>query len=185
MTTRSHVTSDELQEYLDGRMDTGNAAEVRAHLQACQDCRRAHASMEVLDRDLHAIPLEETGPAFTATVIRRLNLAGASSPSGRLLERFAYAFGLVIVLAILTTVFLWTGVIPSGGQAANPAFEETLNRGTAWLNESLTQASGWLSRLSAVFPGQRMVGILLLMAGALALIILLDRFLERRLAQKG
>ena len=185
MMTRNHLTSNELQEYLDGRMATGSAAEIRAHLQTCPECRRAHASLEILDRGLHAIPLEETGPAFTATVIRRLGLSGGTSPSGRVLERFAYAFGLVMVLAILTSVFLWTGIIPSGGQPVNTEVGHALDQGTAWINASLSLFSGWLSHLSAVLPGHKMLGILLLMAAALAVIILLDRFLERRLAQKG
>jgi anti-sigma factor RsiW len=65
-----------LQDFLDGRLDAGQQAQVRVHLAGCSSCRRELEALRwVRDVALKQLPSEEVPPALAARVAAALDAA--------------------------------------------------------------------------------------------------------------
>lgn len=72
-----------LSEYVDGQVEAAAAAEIRAHLDACLDCRAVHEELQVLQRDLEdAFPeIEPPATLWEGLEARMQAEDAASAPS--------------------------------------------------------------------------------------------------------
>jgi hypothetical protein len=186
MTNQRHYSDAELQELLDGRSPAALAEQVRAHIDDCPVCSRAYRSLQALDTTLRRVPLEETGPAFTATVMTRLHIVPSGRESGKIFELFAFAVGMLLVLAVMTAAFYWSGLIPAAaGQESDPALrslvstgEEILGGGGKMLSGILSPVAASLSKLGALHVG-------LLAMGIVAVLALIDLVVGKRIVPRS
>lgn len=181
MTMGDHYTSAELQEFMDGRFGAGREKELRHHLEGCAQCRRAYQAMARLDTVIKQIPLEAARVDLTENVMARLGIVTKSPLLFRFLENIAYVFGLVLVLAMMLTAFVLTGVVDPGqveerGSAAGAVMSQTLER----VVESLEGVGGWMLRYIPFTTAQGSSGIIIAIALVIAVLAAADRFLGRR-----
>jgi anti-sigma factor RsiW len=71
----------ELSAWIDGELPAARAAEVAAHVAACQACSARAATLRRADAALRAIPLRELAPGALAEVVRRSTAGGAERGS--------------------------------------------------------------------------------------------------------
>src|SRR2546425_1161829 len=95
-----------LQDFLDGRLDAGQQAEVRVHLAGCSSCRRELEALRwVRDVALKQLPSEEVPPALAARVAAALDVAPRTV--GRAWWRWTGA-GVLLAAAAVALLLLLT-----------------------------------------------------------------------------
>jgi anti-sigma factor RsiW len=182
MNTRvDHVSREVIQAFLDGRLDPETLRLVSDHLTVCRECRWESKGLQALDRALRQMPLERTGAAFTATVMRRLGLSPEGKRVGSLAENLAYLAGLLIVLGLMVTVFLLTGVFGSSSNVTDlSAVADAVAKARDATGKGLGEFARWLVTFFPFAFGKGALGIsiaVLLIASALAIV---DRTVGRR-----
>jgi hypothetical protein len=55
MTTREHISDEELSAFIDGDLESSRAQEIQSHLDGCQDCARAAEELRKLCSDLSGL----------------------------------------------------------------------------------------------------------------------------------
>src|SRR5687767_13104726 len=96
-----------LQDFLDGRLDAARQAEVRAHLEACPQCRAELETLRwVRDVALKQLPGEEVPPALTERVAAALDAVDRARPAtsplaGRRWRGWAAAGAIVVAALVL------------------------------------------------------------------------------------
>jgi anti-sigma factor RsiW len=64
---------DQLESLVDGELEAGRAAELRAHLAGCEDCRAHHAEAASLPTRLAAVPFPEPPGTLVRDVLGRVS----------------------------------------------------------------------------------------------------------------
>ena len=180
-----HLSSGQLQAYCDRRLNREEEVQIRAHLKQCPSCTALYKSIAHLDASLRKLPVERVSDGFTREVMGKLHLVPVSSLGFRMLENAAYAFGLLIVLGVMASVFLWTGVIylnqpaPGKGNAdglmaeVGGKFADALGAFTKWLTDFFPFA---FSKGALGISGSLLV--------VLVLLLLVDRWVGKRYVQR-
>jgi anti-sigma factor RsiW len=179
-----HFEAEQFNLLLDGRLPEAEVEFMRAHLEHCGKCRLVYANLKRVDLALRNMPVVETRAGFTRSVMDGILGKSGSSFAFRMFERLSYVFGLLIVLGIMVTSFILTGVFDASqvGQTTTVASEfaghvgdnllATVNGLTAWLVQYLPFAFGKGS-ISVAFFG---VAVVLMLAAV-------DRVVGRRLGK--
>ncbi len=183
--TADHISPAQMGGYLDGALSEAERLIIERHLGVCQRCRNAYDGTRRIDESLRSLPLEHVSRSFTRDVLRALHLLPQTSLAFRILEKLAYVFGFVIVLAIMLTVFTATGVIQWGEfseahSVAGKAAEELLS--------AVSGAAGAVSHFVQTFvpfaSSGTGSGIILAAIAAALLIALTDLVLGKRIMQR-
>jgi len=178
--SNEHCSSEQIQALVDHRLREPERVVVESHLSVCEACSKVLASSLRLDASLRSLPLEGVGTEFTRRVMLKLQTKPKSPFLFRVLENVAYLFGLSIVLAVMLTVFLWTGVIDSSkvetGENAVAAIlsdaGDVVSRGIGYIDSVLHEY------LPFVF-GKGSVTISMFVAVVVCLLALTDRIVGR------
>lgn len=111
MTASSHL-GDQLQDFLDGRLDEADRSRVEAHVTSCAQCRRELDALRwVRTAAREQLPVEEVPAALSSRVRASLNAEDAKSRSGTARRaisrptRWAVAAA-VVAAAVLLLVFV-------------------------------------------------------------------------------
>jgi hypothetical protein len=181
----SHSSLEQLYALVDRQLDPGEHAIVAGHLQVCVRCRSLYESLVRFDSDCKRLPLERVSPGFTRSVMASLGIVPKSPLIFRLLEHAAYLFGMVIVLAFMTAIFVLTGVIRTEDIAASSGpggkVLDTMGTGLSKYSEVL---SGWLT---GFFPHGFDHGTLSISAAVIIVVLalaLVDKRITGRFAQR-
>jgi anti-sigma factor RsiW len=179
-----HLTDEQLQMYVDEVLTEEESYAIAKHLQACSQCSSEHASLTRLHRTLKSFPVERVGSDFTQTLLEKLGIAPKTTFLYRVAENFAYAFGLVIVLGMMLTAFVVTGVVTTGQLSAilDPVIQTTeivVKQIRSSLALLVVATRSYLPFLFAD-AGMKMAVTATLAVGMLAL---LDKFLKKRITR--
>jgi len=179
-----HYSTEQFNLLLDGRLDEAEAETMRNHLAHCVACHSALSSLERLDLAVRNIPVLEVHERFTSSVMEGILRRSVSPLAFRVFEKLSYVFGLLIVLGIMITSFIVTGVVETrhvdqtkdvaaqlAGQVGH-GLSVSLNGFTAWLIQYLPFAFGKGSISVAFFA----VAVLLMLA-------VVDRVIGRRMGK--
>jgi hypothetical protein len=181
----SHSSPEQLYALVDRKLDPAEHELVTVHLQACAQCRSLYESLLRFDSASRRIPLEKVSPGFTRSVMASLGIVPKSPLMFRLLEHAAYLFGMVIVLAFMTAIFVLTGVIKTEDVAAS---SDLGGRALDTMGTGLSKASGVLSGwLTEFFPFGTNHGALSISAAVVVVVLalaLVDRRITGRFAQR-
>jgi hypothetical protein len=181
----SHLTVDQMQSLIDNAVSGTEKSMLQMHLDGCDGCRALHAQLLRIDRALTHQPVAATRPDFTRVVMSSLLPGRQSSVLFKLIEKTAYIFGLMVVLAVMLAAFVVTGVLQKSD------FTQTRTVAGALLEKSGdsigSTVSAFTSFLMEYFPfaygkGSMSVGFFAL--AAIALLALVDRIIGRRVLQK-
>lgn len=176
-----HVTNDLLQMFVDNALEEGGRVAVERHLSECERCRETFDELRSLDRAFREVPVERLDASFTRHVLSALNIVPKTPLWFRAIEHVAYVFGLMIVLGVMLTAFLITGVVKTedvtNAQSffnnASNAFGEQVKFLAAGLTEGAQQYVPFLfahGSFKIALMGTAVIGML----------ALLDRVLKRR-----
>jgi anti-sigma factor RsiW len=185
MTTSQHYSADELQELLDGRLPEVVSRAAHEHLETCPGCSEVFRNLSTLDRNLRRLPLERTGPAFTATLMNQLRLVPSRGGNGRVFELFALSVGLFLVLGAITVAFVWAGVIPVGGTEGDAVVSVFVEKGHSVINDGARTLNGWLAPAAQVMPKSSVIHLVLFALSVIAVLAVIDRVVGRRILSKS
>lgn len=134
-----HLSSREIDEYLDGSLPAGERDRATRHIGECPECAAVHRARSRFDHLARRLPVERAGRQFTADVMHALGIATVATTTFRVLEQFAYAFAMAIVLGVVAAIFVATGVISAGQvqttqSAAGEAYQIVAGGMTGFLN---------------------------------------------------
>jgi anti-sigma factor RsiW len=181
----SHSSLEQLYALVDRELDPGEHAIVAGHLAVCARCRSRYESLVRFDSACKRIPLERASPGFTRSVMASLGIVPKSPLMFRLLEHAAYLFGMVIVLAFMTAIFVLTGVIRTEDVAAS---SDLGGKALDTMGTGLSKASGVLSGwLTEFFPFGGSHGALSISAAVVVVVLalaLVDKRITGRFAQR-
>jgi predicted anti-sigma-YlaC factor YlaD len=154
---KRHYTLETLQQYVDGSLGEGERVAVADHLTACSVCRAAQADLVRIHRSLEHFPLEKSEPSFTPSVLRQLNLAPSRDLIYRLLTHTGTMFAFLLVAAVVTAVFVLTGVIDVSGGEGGGETQGILGP----MGDALTGIGSLAAKLTAYVGSQAGVTVLL------------------------
>lgn len=185
MTMTHHYTSAELQEFVDGRFSVEQEVEFHRHLDGCAGCRRAYQTLTKLDTVIKQLPVEHAHADLTGKVMARLNVVKKSPLLFRFLENIAYVFGLALVLAIMLTAFVLTGVVDFGEVEEQTGMAgEVMSRSLDLVVGSLAGVGEWMARYVPFATGQGSSGIIVAMVLVIGILAAADRFLGRKFVHR-
>jgi anti-sigma factor RsiW len=186
MTQRNnHVPQDDIQAFVDGRLEREEERAVRNHLSLCRECRESYEGLRAFDSALRRLPLERTTPAFTAGVMHRLGLLPQSRRVTSLAENIAYLAGLLLVLGAMVGIFALTGVLGGGGNASGlSSVADVLGKTSKATARGIDSFTGWLMTFFPFAFGKGALSISLVVVLAVAVLALVDRAAERLLLHK-
>jgi anti-sigma factor RsiW len=111
----NHMSSDELNELIDGMLPDSTKARVLGHIEECPSCSSAYRQSLIIDRGARAQIVERTGAAFVDTVMRKITpLMTQQSRFERIIKYSANFFALMILaFMIYGIIFLLNYFIPA------------------------------------------------------------------------
>jgi anti-sigma factor RsiW len=185
MTMEDHIPEDELQGFVDSRLGDERTLAVATHIKECPECLHSLEVIRRLDSALHRAVLERTGAAFSVSVMHRLGLAASSNRFPSFFAHVASLFAMLVVLGVLVSVFLWTGVIDSAQLVEGQSFgHDVLTKGGAAVSDTVSWFNGWLKTYFPFAFGKGSLDVSLSVALAVVVLALIDRAASRRLSQK-
>jgi anti-sigma factor RsiW len=183
--TEQHISAEDLQAYVDRTLGDERSQAILSHLRGCPRCRQSMESMRRMDAALRLMPIEQAGAAFTASVMHSLGLAGSPKKKVALVENLAYVFALMIVLGVMLSVFLWTGVIKTADLTQGQStIQEYVGAGTTMVAGAVGVLQRWLLEFFPFAFGNGAFRIFLAVLGVTLLLALVDRVAGRYVAQR-
>jgi RNA polymerase sigma factor (sigma-70 family) len=182
----NHIADDDLQAYLDGRLEESRVRSLEGHLEKCPPCSLELARARELDQALRRVPLEVTSPAFTASILHTVGLAPGGRGTSRSWEHLGYAVALMLVLGAMMATFFWTGVIGSTPGTESPSrLGVLLQEGGGILAGAASSLGSWVVSIFPFLFGKGTLGISLSAVAILLLLAILDRVAGRYLIERG
>ncbi len=180
-----HCTMEELYLLIDGGLNAETASQMRKHLRECLVCAGNYNSALKVHSVAKRLPLESASADLTQRVLSTLGIAPKSSFLFRLLEKSAYIFGLILVLGVMATVFILTGVvemqqIQAGVSPAQKVFSQTgsaIAGGVGWFSQILKEY------LPFAFSSATMA-ISVFTAIVVSMLAIADRFVGRKIVHR-
>ncbi|MEO8168363.1 MAG: zf-HC2 domain-containing protein, partial [bacterium] len=175
--SNEHLTGEQLHLFVDGMLPANEAVAAAAHLRSCSRCRHALEGLQHLATALRNLPASNLGSEFTRNVLRRLDIIPKSPVLFRVVENFAYVFGMMLVLGVMLAVFVLTGAVDSS-QVSNT--QTWANKAGGAVGEyTLHFASGLSAVLQSYLPfifGNGNLKIAIMGLAAIGLLAVIDRF---------
>jgi anti-sigma factor RsiW len=181
----NHCSSSQLNAHVDRRLSVDETEAVNEHLNGCHECRVSLRTIRYLDSEFRSIPLVRVSPDFTNKVMGGLYVAQKSPFLFRVVEKVAYVFGLFIVVAIMVTAFVVTGVIDMAQVAESQSVTaEMLSKSGEGLAAVFRTFSGWLSKYWSLTLGKGSFGISVFIIIIVFVIAAVDKLLTRRIVHR-
>jgi anti-sigma factor RsiW len=181
----NHCSTDQLHALIDRQLDSGEHTRVTDHLQTCPDCRSRYDLLVRFDAALKGMPLFTVSSDFTRALMAKLRLVPQTPFTFRMLGHMADLFGLLIVLGMLVTVFVLTGVIGPVQMGEGKGVASDL---LTQVGSGISSATGILSTwLAGFFPfvfGKGAFALSFVVILVVVTLAVVDRSVARRFAQK-
>ena len=181
----THLSHEEIQEYIGGGLETTAQSRVAGHLRACKMCDSTYHAFVEIDQALRSSPVEQVDAAFTRKVMNKIPLVSKSPLAFRMLEKLAPLFALFVVVAILLTAFVLTGVIDvrqvSEGQNQ---VQEFFAGSASQIGSGVSSFSSWLGEYVPFVFGVANLGITSSIFAVVLTLALLDRIFSRKIVQR-
>ncbi len=153
----NHLSNDELNELIDGRLVNSNKERALGHLQECPSCSSAYRQLTIIDRGVRRQPLETTSTMFVENLMRKI-VPYAKHERQSLLEHIlkysANFFALVIVVLMVYGIFSIVNHLMPGEHSIAPQVEELSKLSkvqieiTGWWNSVNTQIHQYMVMLA-------------------------------------
>jgi len=177
-----HCSPSEIQDYVTGVLSPADRHRCEEHFARCRSCRSTLHAVTRIDLALRSIPVERVSPNFTQNVMNRISRELNAPLAFKVLEKLAHLFALFIVLAMLLTIVVVTGVVDvqqiGEGQSV---VEQFLSGQASAVSGAIAGFSSWLAEYAPFAFGSGSLGITGAILTVVTLLALLDRFLSRRL----
>ncbi|MGD0337641.1 MAG: hypothetical protein ABSB78_02520 [Bacteroidota bacterium] len=144
----NHLSNDELNELIDGRLTNSKKEQVLGHLQQCPLCSSAYRQFVIIDRGARRQPLETTNIMFVENVMRKLIPDASQKQHSRFERILKYCANL---FALLIVAFMAYGVYSLGSHfipGAKPIIPQIV--GSSDLSTVRDAIGGWWSSSSAL-----------------------------------
>lgn len=179
---KNHLSSEQIQVYVDGGMSDLERSSVESHLASCSACRISLISMRRIDAALRSLEIERTRPEFTSAVMNKLGVVPKSPLIFRAVEKFAYFFGLLIVLGIMLAAFLVTGIVEMRQiQQTESVASGVYSQLTGNVMSAFNAVSQWLVEYLPFVFGKGSLNIVLFVVAVLFALAVADRLIGNKM----
>jgi anti-sigma factor RsiW len=176
-----HRSSDQLQAFVDGSLDTLERSDVSSHIEHCSECLRRVAEIRRLDRITRELPLEPAPEGFTLRVLAQLGLVSKPSLLVRAVAFLPYLFGLLVVLSLIAIAFLGFGVLRSDTTSTSGGpYEKAITEVQRYLSVASALVTDISGRLLPFFHEQGSITVWIVISVALIALLAIDRLVGRR-----
>ncbi|MBI4548801.1 MAG: zf-HC2 domain-containing protein [Ignavibacteriae bacterium] len=180
-----HLTSTQIQEYLDGLISGLSLNEIELHLRTCQDCQSKLNALKRIDRVLHRIQLERVSPSFTERVMKQLNIKESSSLAWTIFKNIAPLFALMLVTGIVLVVMYMSGALQ--GEELQQPIQQTqsvYNGFSSGVSSAIGALNEWISRYFSFAFARTTYGTTFFLIVFFSVVALLDKFLLMPMMRK-
>jgi hypothetical protein len=172
----NHLTSFEMQEYLDALLSVDRKKEIDDHCAQCSQCSATLRSMQRLDAALRKMPVEKASQNFTRRVMTALEPQKSSGFLWLIFRNLAPFLGTVTILVVIYYVLQLTGAYDTSEISKSVAVTQSVY-GTihTTVAESFT---GFSKGLKSIFPflyTEGSYGLLAFVLVLFGLVALLDK----------
>jgi predicted anti-sigma-YlaC factor YlaD len=180
-----HLSTERLQDYLDGTLSAGEMEEIEGHLATCRKCNSTYKALSTVDGVLRSMHAEKVSPAFTQSLMQKVLQESQTPLSFKILEKLASVFALFLVLAVLVTVFTFTGVMDlSTLDEGKNKLQELMLESTSVVEGGIAAFSRWLVELAPFAFGGTSIDISAMVFIIIVLLALLDRVVLQRMVHR-
>lgn len=173
-----HLTSDQLQEYVDGFIDPRHRNEIDLHLHTCDECGGKMKSLRLFGSSLKNIPLERVNPNFTLRVMERLGIKESPSFVWSIFKNLAPLLGLFIVIGIVYGVLKFTGMLEGSGVGKSiTATQSAYNSVATEISTGVSAFNGLLKNLFPFLYAKSSYGLTAFLFVLFIIVALLDKFI--------
>ncbi len=177
-----HLTMEELNLLIDDAASAGDKSIIRLHLGGCSKCRALHQSLERIDSAVRRISLERVSREFTHNVLASLNIVPKTPFLFRVVENLPYVFALMIVVGLMLSVFVATGVIgPEQRQETQTTVTQISNAVAGGLSALVGNFNDVMRTYFPFLYGGEAVKLMLMAGVAVAALAMFDRLLRKRI----
>ena len=97
-----HLTNGEIQEYLDGEVDSHQKVRIQAHIDVCEKCQDEVNSYSTLYEALYSQPVSEFSPQFSNKILTAINVSPEIKPQRKFFDILLALSG--ILFSIIITI---------------------------------------------------------------------------------
>jgi hypothetical protein len=146
----NHITSFEMQEYLDAFLSADRKKEIDEHCAQCSQCSASLRSMERLDAVLRKMPVDRTSQNFTRRVMTALEPRKSSGFLWFIFKNLAPIIGIVSILVVIYYVLQLTGAYDTSEISKSVAVTQSVYGA---VHTSIAETLAGFSRgLKTMFP---------------------------------
>lgn len=182
--TSEHLTNEQFQMLIDDEVPVGDVRELRAHLRSCNRCTSTYNGWMGFDRMFSAMADESVNSDFTRNVLVKLNILPKESALFRVVENLGYVFGLMIVLGVMLSVFIITGVVRKDQLLQTKSvIGETVSQLTSQMDSGFGTLAAALQKYLPFVFGNESLKIVVMGAVIVGMLALVDRVMRGRVVR--
>lgn len=140
-----HLTSIQLEEYIDHTIDESAIGQIELHIRVCVDCRDRLERFQQIERSLKRIPPERVSANFTERVMQQLGVQRSLSVAWSVFKILAPLFAMALVVGIVYLVLQISGAfVESGIGQSVEATKSIYNEVSDGMANCITTFNGWM-----------------------------------------
>lgn len=174
----NHITSELIQEYSDGVLNTEMQNIIKMHLAGCKLCRDNLNSFQVVDSALQKMLLENTNPHFTHRVMERLGIKESPSIIWSIFKNLAPLFGLIIIVSIIYGVLKFTDKLDGSGVGESiTATQSVFNTASSGVSNGISTFNLWMKNIFPFLYTKSSYSLAAFLIVFFIIVALLDKFI--------
>ncbi|MBA4312576.1 MAG: hypothetical protein C0417_08090 [Chlorobiaceae bacterium] len=174
----NHLTSELIQEYLDGLVTTDIRNSIEIHLDDCNICRDKMKSYQAIDSALKTMPCENANPYFTQRVMERLGIKESPSIIWSIFKNLAPLLGLIIIVGVIYAALRFTGKLEGSGVGDTvTATQSVYNTAASGISSGISSFTGWMKNIFPFLYTKNSYGIVVYLLILFIIVALLDKFI--------
>jgi len=186
MANEPHCTTEQINALIDRTLSGNEKETVENHIAECAGCSQALSMIRRIDLSVKSLPIERVRGDFTREVLAVLHLAPKSPLLFRLLEKGAYLFGLFIVLGVMLTVFVASGLVDSREVSRGEIiFRQVMSDAGGMMSSVMAGLSGLLAQYLPFMFDKGNISIVAAVIVVLGVLALADKVLGRRFVHRA
>ena len=173
----NHLTSTQIQEYLDSFVGDPSLDEIEFHLRTCPECQSKLKALKHMAASLRRFPLDRVSPNFTERVIKRLRIKESPSFVWTIFKNIAPLFALILVVGLVFVALQFAGAFSSSTlQQPAQQTQSVYSQVSGKVTSVIGVLSDWLSKYFSFAFAKSTYGLTVFLIVFFSVVALVDKF---------